>query len=59
MCGIAGELALDRIVDSHSAYLTAMSDTLRRRGPDQSGIKTDRLQAVGLSLLIKGKCTSE
>jgi asparagine synthase (glutamine-hydrolysing) len=38
MCGITGWLDWEQDLRQHSAVVERMADTLRRRGPDQSGI---------------------
>jgi len=46
MCGIAGWLSEDHNLYEKSALLTAMSDTLKRRGPDEGGIYIERKIAL-------------
>ncbi len=47
MCGIAGELAFDRVVRGEEEYVQKQAEALRRRGPDQGGLWCD-----GSALLI-------
>ena len=41
MCGIAGWLDWEKDI-SESDCISAMSESLRRRGPDESGIYVDK-----------------
>src|SRR5579885_1564351 len=47
MCGIAGWVDFTKDLRNETRIITAMTDTLARRGPDGSGIWTDRHAALG------------
>jgi asparagine synthase (glutamine-hydrolysing) len=48
MCGIAGFLTAAG-TDSAEAILSRMADAIRHRGPDDSGVWTDRTAGIGLA----------
>lgn len=48
MCGIAGFLTVAG-TDSAEATLSRMADAIRHRGPDDSGVWTDRPAGIGLT----------
>ncbi|MFH8838075.1 asparagine synthase (glutamine-hydrolyzing) [Streptomyces sp. NPDC017868] len=47
MCGITGWVSFDRDLLAEPPVVRAMTDTLRRRGPDGSGVWTGRHAALG------------
>lgn len=47
MCGITGWVAFDRDLRTEGATIEAMTETLRRRGPDDGGTWTDAHVALG------------
>lgn len=47
MCGITGWVAFDRDLRGEGATVAAMTETLRRRGPDDGGTWTDAHVALG------------
>ena len=49
MCGIAGYIGLAQRRYDDAACLTALSDQLRHRGPDDAGLWFDRERGVGLA----------
>jgi asparagine synthase (glutamine-hydrolysing) len=48
MCGIAGFLTA-AVTDSAESTLSLMADAIRHRGPDDSGVWTDRPAGIGLA----------
>ena len=47
MCGITGWVAFDRDLTHERALIDAMTETMACRGPDASGIWSDRHAALG------------
>ena len=47
MCGITGWVAFDRDLTQERALIDAMTETMSCRGPDASGVWSDRNATLG------------